>query len=90
MAIAFSLLSSIGIGYMEIITIVGGPLSVKPGDIGLASGLQFSTRTAFSSLAGKDSFLEPRLRKRLLIHISSLCLCYYSGFDRFQILISVQ
>jgi hypothetical protein len=52
-AIAFSLLSSMGIGYMEVITLVRGPLSVDPSEIGLASGLQFSVRTALDSLAGK-------------------------------------
>ncbi|KAL4804326.1 fungal trichothecene efflux pump [Aspergillus unguis] len=51
MAILFSLISSMGIGYMEIITLVGGPLSVAAKDIGLASGLQFAVRTAFDSLA---------------------------------------
>lgn len=86
MAIAFSLLSSMGIGYMEVITIVGGPLSVKTGDIGLASGLQFSARTAFSSLAGKHSFFQSRLQGILLTYSSRFCLCHYSGFNSFSML----
>lgn len=51
MAIAFSLLSSIGIGYMEVITLAGGPLMVDSKDIGLACGFQFAVRTGMSSLA---------------------------------------
>jgi hypothetical protein len=53
MAIAFSLLGGIGIGYMETITVAGGILMVKPENIGVAVGIQYALRTGLSSLSSK-------------------------------------
>ncbi|OCK84372.1 siderophore iron transporter, partial [Lepidopterella palustris CBS 459.81] len=51
LGIAFSLISSIGIGWMEAICLTGGPLMVDPANIGVATGVQFSARTGLSTLA---------------------------------------
>jgi len=63
MGIAFSIISSAGIGYMEVITLAGGPLMVDPKDIGLACGVQFAVRTGMSSLA--DSIYVTIVRPQL-------------------------
>lgn len=55
MGVIFSLIGSFGIGYLEIICIVGGPLHIPAKDLGLANGLQMSLRTVTSSLASKSS-----------------------------------
>lgn len=51
--IAFSIISSYAIGYIENICIVGAALHVDAKDIGHANGLQMSLRTVTSSLASK-------------------------------------
>jgi hypothetical protein len=57
MAMAFSLISSAMIGYMECICLAGGPLMMESKDLGLASGVQFSVRTGLSSLAGMGPYI---------------------------------
>jgi hypothetical protein len=52
MAIVFSLIGGIGIGYMETITVAGGALMVAAENIGLAIGIQYAARLSLSSLAG--------------------------------------
>jgi hypothetical protein len=58
MSIAFSLVSSAMIGYIECIALAGGPLMMDGKDLGLTSGIQFSVRTGFSSLAGMTIYLH--------------------------------
>ncbi len=55
MAIVFSLISGIMIGYIETLTIGGGPLTQDAKDIGLAAGVQYTFRSGTSALAGKLS-----------------------------------
>lgn len=49
--VAFSLISSMMIGWMEVVTMAGAPLMVEPKDLGIANGVEFSTRGIFCSLA---------------------------------------
>lgn len=53
MAIAFSLLGGIGIGYMEVITVAGGILMVEAENVGLAIGIQYALRLGLSSLSSE-------------------------------------
>ncbi len=53
MAVAFSLLGGIGIGYMEVITVAGGILMVKPENVGVAIGIQYALRLGLTSLSSK-------------------------------------
>jgi hypothetical protein len=55
-AIAFSILSSAMIGYMEVITLAGAPLMVDPKNIGLANGVEYTVRSGMSVLAGMPYF----------------------------------
>jgi hypothetical protein len=52
-AITFSILSSWMIGFMEVLTMAGAPLMVDPKDLGLANGIEFTTRGILSCLASK-------------------------------------
>jgi hypothetical protein len=53
MAVAFSLLGGIGIGYMEVITVAGGILMVDAENVGVAIGIQYALRLGLSSLSSK-------------------------------------
>ena len=53
-AIVFSVISSIMIGYMEVLTLAGAPLMVDAKDIGLANGVEYTVRSGFSTLAGMN------------------------------------
>lgn len=52
-AISFSILSSVMIGWMEVLTMAGAPLVIDPKDIGVANGIEFSIRGILSGLAGE-------------------------------------
>ncbi len=41
------------IGFMEVLTMAGAPLMVDPKDLGLANGIEFTTRGILSCLASK-------------------------------------
>ncbi len=58
MAIVFSLISGLMIGYMEVLTTGEGPRTLDPKDIGLAAGVQYTIRSAFSALAGMFNFCD--------------------------------
>ncbi len=53
MAVCFSLLGGIGIGYMEVITVAGGILMVDPENIGVAIGIQYALRLGLTSLSSR-------------------------------------
>lgn len=55
MAIAFSLLGAMGIGYMEVITVAGGILMVEAENVGVAIGVQYAVRLGLSSLSSKPN-----------------------------------
>ena len=50
-AIVFSIISSMMIGWMEIITLAGAPLMVEPEYIGVANGTSYTFRGLLSALA---------------------------------------
>jgi hypothetical protein len=58
MAVAFSLIGGIAIGYMELITVAGGILMVEAQDIGVAIGIQYALRLGITSLS--STFNEVR------------------------------
>jgi len=62
-AIVFSILSSMMIGYMEVLTLAGAPLMVDPKDLGLANGVEYTVRSGFSVLAGICSSSPPGLNR---------------------------
>ena len=51
LAIAFTLLGGICVGFLELITIIMAGLVCEPGDIGLASGFLASLRQVFGTIA---------------------------------------
>ena len=53
MAVCFSLIGGLGIGYMETITVAGGILMVDAENVGVAIGIQYALRLALSSLSSK-------------------------------------
>ncbi|EXJ63305.1 uncharacterized protein A1O5_11626 [Cladophialophora psammophila CBS 110553] len=66
-AIVFSLISSTMIGYMEVLTLAGAPLMVKPEDIGLANGVEYTLRSGCSVLA--DSVFVTILQNRVASNV---------------------
>lgn len=50
-AIAFCALSGLSVGYVELLALIMMPFTVKPGDIGLASGFQSSCRGSSGTIA---------------------------------------
>ncbi|KAF4625847.1 hypothetical protein G7Y89_g12321 [Cudoniella acicularis] len=51
LAIAFTILGGISVGFLELITIIMAGLVCEPGDIGLASGFLASLRQVFGTIA---------------------------------------
>lgn len=49
--IVFSIISSMTIGWMEVITLAGAPLVVEPEHMGIATGASYTFRGLFSALA---------------------------------------
>ncbi|KAK5215234.1 hypothetical protein LTS03_011629 [Exophiala xenobiotica] len=72
MAIAFSCISSTMIGYLDIICLAGAILEVDAKDIGLASGVAFTFRTALSSLA--DSIYVSILENKIKSNVPKYCI----------------
>jgi hypothetical protein len=51
--IVFGIIACTMIGYMEVLTLAGAPMTVDAKDIGLANGVEYTVRSGFSVLAGK-------------------------------------
>lgn len=55
--VAFSLIISIMIGFMELITLAGAPLMGEAGDIGIANGFAYTIRGTLSAVICKFNTL---------------------------------
>ena len=67
LAIAFTILGGLSVGFLELITIIMAGLVCEPGDIGLASGFLASLRQVFGTIAATIyvTILENRLKVTL-------------------------
>ncbi len=64
MAIAFTILAGLAVGWIELVTIVVVGLVAPPNDIGVAQGFFGSTRLVFGTIASKFYPFQPHLTHR--------------------------
>ncbi|KAL6240300.1 hypothetical protein RBB50_012787 [Rhinocladiella similis] len=76
MAIAFSILSSICIGYTEVFTLVAAPMIADDKDIGVASGVEMFFRSGLSTFAGSlyTTIYSNKISNNLMAYVGAAVL----------------